>query len=141
MRSAICRKRSDSDIAMLVLVFDPGIDERSNRRRVRSFPRQVFGHADISRPLALQPLYDHGGNGVVVGNRLDVGAVNVLFPFHLRLLGIAFIGNLPPGSALVNSFPTDFGMPMLLLPAAAAYMAFRCFSLTGGMIEFSFHDL
>src|SRR5262245_5876827 len=42
-------------------------------------------------------------------------------------------GRAPPGSAWLKSWPTDFGMPRVLWPAAAALMARRCFSLTGGM--------
>src|SRR5215831_18207865 len=42
-------------------------------------------------------------------------------------------GNLPPGSASLNSLPTFLGMPRVLFPAAAARIALRCCWLTGGI--------
>src|SRR5262249_1040353 len=42
-------------------------------------------------------------------------------------------GGLPPLSAATNSRPTACGMPSVDRPAAAAYMARRCLSETGGM--------
>lgn len=48
-------------------------------------------------------------------------------------LGRAVAGSFPPGSDEEKSRPTDFGMPMFDLPEAAARMARRCFSETGGI--------
>src|SRR5262249_4856514 len=42
-------------------------------------------------------------------------------------------GSLPPLSAATKSRPTARGMPSVERPAAAAYIARRCFSETGGM--------
>ena len=44
--------------------------------------------------------------------------------------GASFVSSL---LCLMNFFATDFGIPMLLWPVLAAYMAFRCFSDTKGI--------
>lgn len=51
--------------------------------------------------------------------------------FGVHFFG-ALAGSLPGLSAALNFLPTFFGMPSVLLPAAAARMARRCASLTGG---------
>lgn len=47
-------------------------------------------------------------------------------------------GSLPPGSDLTNSRPTLGGIPSVLFPAFAAYMARLCASLLGGIVISSF---
>jgi len=42
-------------------------------------------------------------------------------------------GSFPGLSALLNSLPTFLGIPIVLCPAAAACIALRCFSDTGGI--------
>src|SRR5215472_7334548 len=57
----------------------------------------------------------------------------VHFPFT-GFPSLTFAGSLPPGSAAMNSLPTFLGMPILLLPSAAAYMAPLWALLTLGII-------